>query len=184
MAAHSDASGRGDCAKTGSVVALGMFDGVHIGHQELIRQAITIAHEGGWRCVVYTFKNHPRSVYDRAPRQLMDAATRRAALYALGVDQVDMVDFTKELAERSPEAFIDWLTDRYLVKAVVAGRDFTFGYKGLGTIDTLRALGAARGFTVHETGDVMMDGVKVSSTRIRAAIQNGQSQLAAKMLGR
>lgn len=167
-----------------SVVALGMFDGVHVGHQALVRKAVSLARNHGWRSVVYTFENHPRSVFSVAPALIMDAETRRAALYALGVDQVDMVRFTKELAEMSPEDFLKMLVGRYNVRAVVAGKDFTFGFKGEGTTETLRTLGERMGFEVYEMPDVVLDGEKVSSTRIRAALENGDDALAARMLGR
>lgn len=172
------------CARQPSVVALGMFDGVHIGHQTLVRQAVSIARNHGWCCVVYTFENHPRSVFGQAPALLMDGSTRRAALYALGADRVDMVHFTKTLAEKSPRAFLKLLTSRYDLKVVVAGKDFTFGHKGAGGIENLRTLGAEMGFEVCEMPDVLIDGEKVSSTRIRAALQCGDEELAARMLGR
>jgi riboflavin kinase/FMN adenylyltransferase len=191
LSAATGAAGRDLALKTPEnwadipcVVALGTFDGVHIGHQALIRQAVTLARKHGWRSVVYTFENHPRGIYDKMPVLLMDAATRKAALYGLGVDRVDMVKFTKTLAERSAEAFIKRLTAKYGVRAIVAGSDFTFGYKGAGTLDTLRSLGARLGFEVYETPDVLLDGEKVSSTRIRQALEHGDVRAAAKMLGR
>ena len=172
------------CAGRPAVVALGMFDGVHIGHQALVRRAVEIARNRGWCSVVYTFENHPRSVFDQAPPLLMDAETRRAALYALGADRVDMVRFTKTMANRSPRAFLKLLTGRYDVRVVVAGVDFTFGRRGVGTTETLKALGAEMGFQVVEMPVVLLDGEKVSSTRIRAALERGDDDLAARMLGR
>jgi riboflavin kinase/FMN adenylyltransferase len=161
-----------------------MFDGVHIGHQALVRQAVLIARNNLWRAVVYTFENHPRSVFGQAPEPLMDSGARRAALYRLGADQVDMVKFTKALAEKSPRAFLEMLKARYDVRAVVAGADFTFGHRGAGNIETLRSLGAEMGFQVYETPVVLMNGEKVSSTRIREAMQRGDDDLAERMLGR
>jgi len=179
-----DGPDRGPQGRQPSVIALGMFDGVHIGHQALVRRAVDIARSRGWRSVVYTFENHPRSVFAQTPALIMDAATRRAALYALGVDQVDMVKFTKVLAEKSPRAFLRMLLDRYCVRAVVAGTDFTFGYKGAGDIHALRSMGGEMGFEVYEMPDVLLDGEKVSSTRIRAALERGDAALAARMIGR
>jgi len=177
-------AGAQSCLGQPAVVALGMFDGVHIGHQALVRQAVEIARNNGWRCVVYTFENHPRSVIGMAPAPLMDASARREALLALGVDCVDMVKFTKSFGEKSPRAFLKLLTSRYDVRAVVAGVDFTFGHRGAGNIETLRSLGAEMGFTVCEMPVVLLDGEKVSSTRVRAALQSGDVALAARMLGR
>lgn len=172
------------CLGKSAVVALGTFDGVHIGHQSLVRRAVDIARSRGWRSVVYTFENHPRSVTGMAPTLLMDASARREALRTLGVDCVDMVKFTKSFGEKSPRAFLKLLTARYDVRSVVAGVDFTFGHRGSGSIETLRALGAEMGFEVFEMPVVLLDGEKVSSTRIRAALQNGDEALAARMLGR
>lgn len=182
----SDNSGIGaqPCFGQPSAVALGMFDGVHIGHQALVRQAVEVARNHGWRSVVYTFENHPRSVVGMAPALLMEADARREALLALGADCVDMVKFTKTFGENSPRAFMKLLASRYDVRAVVAGVDFTFGHRGKGNIETLRALGAEMGFEVYEMPVVLLDGEKVSSTRIRAALQSGDEALAARMLGR
>lgn len=176
--------GTNPCFGQPSAVALGMFDGVHIGHQALVRQAVEIARNHGWCSVVYTFENHPRSVVGMAPALLMEADARREALIALGADCVDMVKFTKTFGENSPRAFMKLLASRYDVRAVVAGVDFTFGHRGKGNIETLRALGAEMGFEVYEMPVVLLDGEKVSSTRIRAALQSGDEALAARMLGR
>ena len=172
------------CHGQPSAIALGMFDGVHIGHQALVRRAVEIAKSHGWRSVVYTFENHPRSVVGMAPTLLMDADARREALLKLGADCVDMVKFTKSFGEKSPRAFIKYLSSRYDVRAVVAGVDFKFGHRGSGNIETLRALGAEMGFEVFEMPVVLLDGEKVSSTRIRAALQSGNDALATRMLGR
>ena len=166
------------------VVALGMFDGVHIGHQALVKQAVELARNRNWRAVVYTFENHPKSVFGQPPAPLMEPEARRAALIALGVDQVDMVRFTRTLAAKSPRTFLRMLKNRYDVRAVVAGADFTFGHKGAGNVESLRSLGAEMGFEVYETPVVLMDGEKVSSTRIRNARQFGDEDLAGRMLGR
>jgi riboflavin kinase/FMN adenylyltransferase len=178
------ARGQNPCFGQPCAVALGMFDGVHIGHQSLVRQAVEIARNRGWRSVVYTFENHPRSVVGMAPALLMDADERREALLKLGVDCVDMVKFTKSFGEKSPRAFLKHLASRYDVRAVVAGVDFTFGHLGKGNIETLRALGAEMGIEVFEMPVVLLDGEKVSSTRIRAALQSGDEALAARMMGR
>ena len=169
--------------KQPSVVALGTFDGMHIGHRQVIGQAVEVAHAHGCKAVVFTFENHPRSIYGRAPAMLMTADERRQAMQALGVDTVDMVHFDREMAEMSPRAFLDTLRARYDVRAVVAGSDFTFGYKGAGTIDTLHQEGQALGFDVYEVEFVMLDGQKVSSTRIRNALAHGETTLARIMLG-
>jgi riboflavin kinase/FMN adenylyltransferase len=95
-----------------------------------------------------------------------------------------MVKFTKSFGEKSPRAFLKHLASRYDVRAVVAGVDFTFGHLGKGNIETLRALGAEMGFEVFEMPVVLLDGEKVSSTRIRAALQSGDEALAARMMGR
>ncbi len=166
-----------------SVVALGTFDGMHIGHRAVIRRAVSLAKEKGLVSVVYTFSNHPRSIFAEAPRPLMTAGERRHAMEQMGIDRVDMVEFTRETAALSPEAFLEMLLERYDIKALVAGSDYTYGYKGAGTIETLKEAGKKFGFEVCEVTFVMLGGEKVSSTRIREALAEGNAHLAQEMLG-
>lgn len=167
-----------------AVVALGTFDGMHIGHRAVVARAVEIARARGWRAVVYTFENHPRSVFGKAPRLLMSADERRRAMLEMGVDEVDMLLFDRQMAELSPHDFLARLRSRYDVRAVVAGSDYTFGHRGAGTIETLKREGERSGFAVHEIPFVMLDGEKVSSTRIREAIERGDESSAKEMLGK
>lgn len=167
-----------------SAVALGMFDGMHIGHRQVIAQAVAMARENGWQSVVYTFENHPRSVYAQPPQQLMSAQERRAAMLDMGVDRVDMVHFDMQMARTTPQAFLDELAQRYQLKALVAGSDYTFGYKGLGTVQTLREMEPRYGYILQVVPFVMLEGEKVSSTRIRQALDRGERALADQMLGK
>ncbi len=167
-----------------SAVALGMFDGMHIGHRRVISRTVEIAKEQGWQSVVYTFSNHPRSVFAQAPEPLMDAVQREAVMRSLGVERVDMVTFDREMAALSPEAFLESLTARYRLCAIVCGSDYTFGCKGAGNVDLLRELAPRFGYSLYVVPFVMLEGEKVSSTRIREALSRGNSELADKMLGK
>ena len=174
---------RGEIEKQpGSVVALGMFDGMHIGHRCVIARAVEIAHEMNLKSVVYTFSNHPRAIYDTAPREIMSVEQRRHVMLEMGVDTVDMVLFDRVFSELSPEAFLKQIIERHDVRVIVAGSDFTFGYKGQGTVDTLRAFSKTLGFCVCVVPFVMLDGEKVSSTRIRKAMEAGDAELAKKLM--
>ncbi|MDO4547869.1 MAG: hypothetical protein Q4D04_07225 [Clostridia bacterium] len=166
-----------------SVIALGMFDGMHIGHRAVINKAVSIAGEHAWQSVAYTFMNHPRSVFAEAPELLMDAEKKRATMMEMGIDVVDMVKFDKTIASMSPMEFIEDLANRYDIKVLVAGSDFTFGYKGQGTIETFREYAGVYGYEVCEVPFVMLAGEKVSSTRIRNALAHGEREVAEIMLG-
>lgn len=167
-----------------SAVALGMFDGMHIGHRQVIARAVELAKAHGWQSVVYTFANHPRSVFGQAPLPLMSAQERRQAMLDMGVDRVDMVTFDRTMAETTPRAFLDELAARYDLKALVCGSDYTFGYKGQGTVGTLESMQGRYGYHLYVVPFVMLEGEKVSSTRIRQALERGESALAAQMLGK
>lgn len=164
-------------------VALGMFDGMHIGHRQVIDQAVMLASARGWASAVYTFENHPSSVFAQAPTPLMTSAQRRQAMLQRGVDVVDMVHFDRAMAALEPRDFLKMLCARYDVRAVVVGSDYTYGHLGKGTVDTLRRDSPDFGFEVHEVPFVMLAGEKVSSTRIRAALDSGNTALAHEMLG-
>ncbi len=169
--------------KTGTAVALGMFDGMHLGHQKLIRELLTLAKTRAWRAVIFTFFNHPMSVLGNAPSLLSTADERRNAMLAAGVDAVDMVAFDTSMARTAPEAFIRMLQERYCLKAVVAGFNYTFGAQGKGNADLLRKIGGEEGFETHIVEPVSALGAEVSSSRIRAFLQDGDVTRAAALLG-
>lgn len=166
-----------------AVVALGMFDGMHIGHRELIARCLRIAGAEDALPSVYTFSNHPQSVLrGESPKCLMSADERYALMRRLGVEDLRMVPFTRELAVLSPEAFIASLKELWTLRAVVVGYNYSFGRYGAGKADTLVAIGREQGFDVEVVPPVLLAGEPVSSTRIRALLEEGEVGSAADML--
>lgn len=167
-----------------AVIALGMFDGVHIGHQELLGTAASLADALDAVCCVYTFENHPAELLGRHVELLTGAEERRALLSMFGADEVYMERFDETIMHLSPEAFVRRLCGAWHVRGVVAGFNYTFGDRGAGTSDTLRALGKELGFSVMIVPKVSEDGEPVSSSRIRSLLQTGDVRMAARLLGR
>jgi riboflavin kinase/FMN adenylyltransferase len=170
--------------KSRSVLALGMFDGVHLGHQALIRQAAEAARRLGAEAVAFTFTDAPGKLLHLPVISLSTPAQRVSWLKEAGADRVDMVDFTQSFADLSPEGFLAYLRERYDVAALAAGFNYTFGRYGAGTAETLKQLGAEHGFPVLIAEPVLLDGEPVSSTRIRARISEGAMEAAEALLGR
>ena len=170
--------------KTKSVLALGMFDGVHVGHQALLFQAAQAARELDAQTVAFTFTDAPGKLLHLPVTSLSTPEQRRAWLREAGADRVDMVDFTQDFADLSPEGFLAYLQARYDIAALAAGFNFTFGRRGAGTAQTLRELGAAHGFLTLIAGPVLVDGAPVSSTRVRALVSEGCMAEARALLGR
>ena len=170
--------------KTRSVLALGMFDGVHAGHQSLLGQARELARQLDAQTVAFTFTDAPGKLLHLPVTSLSTPDQRVAWLKAVGADRVDMVDFTRDFADLSPEAFVAYLQVRYHIAALAAGFNYTFGKYGAGTAETLRALGVEHGFQVLIADPVVVDGAPVSSTRIRACIGAGDMEAAQALLGR
>lgn len=175
--------------RRGAAVAIGVFDGLHLGHRAILDRALTRARAAGGRCVVMSFDPHPDVVLApggfHSPPPLTPLGERRRRLIALGVDAVDVLPFTRELAALEPEAFVD----RHLVAphapfALVVGEGFALGRGRSGTVARLAAIGATRGFEVEAVPLVMVDGAPVSSTRIRANLAQGRVAEAARLLGR
>lgn len=169
-----------------SVVTIGKYDGLHVGHMELIREAVEIAQEERLRSVVVTFDRHPDEVLHPAdvPVLLAAATARNQQLVAAGVDRVEELKFTEGLASLSPAEFVDTvLVTRLNARVVVVGSDFKFGHHASGTIETLRVLGAERGVRVVVAEDVTMNGRRVSSTWVREALEAGDIELATRLLG-
>jgi riboflavin kinase/FMN adenylyltransferase len=168
-------------------IALGTFDGVHLGHLRVIQSAIERAQALGVRSAVATFDPRPVSVIvpERAPDSLTSLPRRLELLRAAGVDDVLVIKFTLELASRTPEEFVDEVLVGQLEAAeVVVGQNFRFGHRRAGDVDVLRALGEERGFGVTVAPLFEFDGEPVSSSRIRELIRLKYVEDAARILGR
>ena len=172
-----------------SVVAIGVFDGLHVGHRAILDRALLRARAAGVRSVVMSFDPHPDVVLAkggfRSPPPLTPLGERRERLTALGVDTFDVLPFTRELASLEPEAFVDrHLVTPHAPVALVVGEGFALGRGRSGNVERLRAIGSTRGFEVEAVPLVVLDGAPVSSTRIRASLAQGQVAETARLLGR
>ncbi|MBP3690990.1 MAG: riboflavin biosynthesis protein RibF, partial [Schwartzia sp.] len=170
----------------GCVVAVGTFDGVHIGHRDLLSRAVSLAQDTGVPCVVFTFQNHPLSVLapDRVPPSLSSPEERCRVFASLGVDFVIEESFTKELALLPAEDFLSRLVETLDPRMVVVGENFSFGAGGRGTPEFLAAKGKEMCFHVEKMSLLSYAGKTVSSTRIRALLSEGDVRLAGELLGR
>lgn len=166
----------------GSVIALGMFDGVHIGHRELIRTALRVAAETGCRPIAFTFLNHPAELLGPLPRLLTTSEERISTLKSLGID-VEAVRFDAAMADTPPADFAAMLVNEYGMKHAVMGFNYSFGAKGAGDSETMRKLGNALGFESSIVLPVKLNGITVSSSRIRTLIESGNLEEANILLG-
>ena len=173
-----------------TVVTIGAYDGVHLGHQAVIDQVRTIAAELTALSVVLTFDRHPAMVVrpESAPQLLTDPEQRLELLAATGIDATVVLPFDEDQSHESPESFVHRALVRGLhVRAVVVGEDFHFGAHRRGHVDLLEKLGRSNDFIVRPIELVeRLDGVSepLSSTAIRRALAGGDVTLAANMLGR
>lgn len=170
-----------------SCVALGNFDGVHVGHRQLIGSAVEKAREKGLASAVFTFSNHPKSLIPGAKpvKNIVYQEEKEALIEALGVDYYFNFAFTKEIMTMPPETFVKtFLADKMNAKEIFCGFNYHFGYKGEGDTKLLRILGAKYGFHVNEVKAVSIDGDVVSSTLIRNMIMAGEMEECSKYLGR
>lgn len=162
-----------------TAVALGAFDGLHIGHRAVIRKAV----ESGYLPVVFTFRDNPAERLAGRCSYLTTVAERLRILESWGVEAVVMPDFA-DVAAWDPERFLDMLCDDLNAAVLSCGADFCFGKNAAGNADTLRAFCAQTGAVLHIAETVRYGGEVVSATRIRGAIGRGDMQEAAAMLGR
>ncbi len=167
-------------------MALGSFDGIHVGHQSLIKRVIQLAKDHNGTSVVFTFGNHPLTVLapNKVPPQIEDSASRIAVLEKTGVDVLLELPFTSEMAKETPEIFLEFLKDKIAPKYVVVGPNFSFGYKGEGTPKYLMDNSEKFGFVTEISPIVTIDDEVVSSTSIRKFIADGDLSEANKFLGR
>lgn len=171
----------------GACVALGNFDGFHLGHQAVVGRAVARAHAEGRPAIVATFDPHPMRYFrpGTAPFRLTTLDQREALFAAAGADAMYVFQFDAALAGLSAEAFVtERLVGAMGVAGVATGEDFTFGKGRSGDIPMMRRLGEAHGFAVDTVAPVTLDGEPVSSTRVREALRSGDPRAAARLLTR
>jgi len=168
-------------------LAIGFFDGVHLGHQQVIRQALDDAGQGESEAVAVTFDPHPATVIapERAPALVYSLERKLATLAGLGVRHTLLLHFDETLCRQSGEAFVRGLQSHWEgIDSICVGNQFRFGHRREGNVALLRRMGEDIGFAVHGLAAVALDGEPVSSTRIRASIRQGDFGKAGQMLGR
>jgi riboflavin kinase/FMN adenylyltransferase len=170
-----------------SVVAIGVFDGLHLGHDLILRRALERA--AGGPCMVVSFDPHPDLVLASKgfhfPAPLTPLQEKRVRLLAMGVGRLEVLPFTRELAALEPEVFVRrHLVEPYHPGALVVGEGFALGRGRAGTVERLRRIGEGVGFTVEAVPLLEVDGAAVSSTRIRDLLSLGRVAEAARLLGR
>ncbi len=171
----------------GSVVCIGAFDGLHLGHRALVRHAATRARELALPAVALSFEPLPREFFSKAlpPPRLTLARAKAQGLSALGSDGVGLLRFDARMAAMSAEDFVRRvLVGRLQAREVWIGPDFRFGNRRGGDLALLQRMGAGLGFVAREIAPVTAQGERVSSTRIREALRNGDFTEAARLLGR
>ncbi len=170
-----------------TVLTLGVFDGLHIGHQKIIETVVTHARATGAVATVVTFDPHPRAVLhsQSAPPLLQTLDQRLANFEVLGIEQAIVIHFDRAFAAQTAEDFIrDIIHDRLHAKEVYLGKGFAFGRGREGHIDLLRKMSGELGFVADEVDEVRLRGHRISSSRIREQLDLGHVDLVRRMLGR
>lgn len=168
-------------------LAIGVFDGVHLGHQHIIRQTITDARQQQAIALIVTFDRHPNAIVapDRLPPFIHSLPQKLRNIESLGADALLVIRFDEPFSRQTGENFIRSLAhDLGRIQSICVGSDFVFGHKRSGDVALLKKLGGEMGFQVHGLIAVALDGHPVSSTRIREAIRAGDFDAASQMLGR
>ena len=171
----------------GRSVAIGIFDGVHLGHQALVNGAIRWAQQDKLRSAILTFEPHPALVLapQYAPKMLEPLSRRLERFEALGLDEVFIQPFDMEFAQMSPQDFVqNVLVDQLKVRHVTVGEGFVFGSKQTGNVDLLTRMGQTRGFSAHPVSHIRQTGMVASSSKIREFIVAGKIEGATLLLGR
>lgn len=167
-------------------MTIGVYDGVHRGHQRVIADLRAAASERGLFTTVVTFRRHPAAVLapDRVPPQLTTLQRRLELFASFGVEQVALLEFDEEFRSRSAESFVtDILVGALDTRFVAVGREFRFGYRQSGDVSLLEKLGAELGFAVVPVA-LLGDSAPISATRIREVLSRGDVAGAAQLLGR
>ena len=168
-------------------VALGNFDGVHLGHQEILRRTVEAAHGKGREAIVYTFDPHPRVVLNQAVEipQITTSDEKASLLEYLGIDVLILAEFTKDFARQTPQDFVEnTLVEELAIKNLFVGENYRFGSGRSGDPSQLKHMGRERNFSVHVVPSVKVGEEVVSSTLIRKLLLGGKVIRANEMLGR
>ena len=184
MPAHEElarASPHGD-----TVLTIGTFDGVHLGHQHLLGRLCEIAAQKGLVPLVLTFRNHPRTVLNPGLKlhYISTVDERVELIHSLGVEVVVPLDFTLELSRLRAREFVSMLGQHLRMKGLVVGPDFALGHRREGDLPTLRRLGEEMDFWVEPVEPILLDGRPVKSSQVRSMIGEGDVESLSRMLGR
>jgi len=173
-------------APKGRTLAIGNFDGVHLGHRRIVQAAVEKAAEAGEEATVITFEPHPAAVLrPDAPRDMLTTFEDKAEEFRrLGVDLVLCLRFDRAFAALSPDAFVRTVLVPIGARDVFVGANYRFGHNRAGDAGTLAELGGKHGFAVHPQDFLARDGQRVSSSRVRAALKAGDVGEARELLGR
>ena len=165
------------------IYALGFFDGVHLGHQALLKACRDLADSAGLQAAAITFDAHPQSLLTQdAPKLINTTADRVTLLKAFGMDSVRVLPVTGDVLSTPWERFLAQLLEENAV-GFVCGRDFRFGHRGEGTAQKLSAWCQAKGLSCHIVDDRCLDGIRISSSHIRSLLESGDLERANRFLG-
>lgn len=169
-----------------AVITIGNFDGVHLGHQALIRHTVAEAKKLGVSSALLTFQPHPQVVLRPDPVPVISSRHLRLRVFeSLGLNSAYFIPFTTELAKLEPETFVfDYLLSRFRIRKLIIGFDFHFGRKRAGNAELLGEISRKHGFAFEVFAEIMLKGEKVSSTMVRKALAGGDFKCAERLLGR
>ena len=168
--------------KNGTIVALGMFDGVHMGHRKLLETTVKVAKRTNLTPIVYTFENHPAGLFGNEPKNLLSREESFRRIRSMGIGIVEVDKFDRIMCETEPMVFIDMLRRRFDMRGAIVGFNYTFGRGAGANASDLCAYGRENGLFVEVIPGVTYDGELVSSTAIRRYIEEGNIERANGML--
>jgi len=173
-----------DIQKYNNYIALGSFDGLHIGHLSLIYKVVEVATKNNGKSMVFTFKNHPKTLIDKGtpPKLLMDNNRKIEILRTYKIDIICFREFDLEFMKMTPKEFVEFLVFKHNVKGFVVGFNYKFGYKNLGNVELLRQLQNEYGYELYVMEPCKYNDEIISSTRIRKSLEDGDVLDASKML--
>lgn len=173
-----------DIQNSNNYIALGSFDGLHIGHLSLIYKVVDVAKQNNGKSMVFTFRNHPKTLINKedAPKLLMSNDRKVEILRIHKVDIVCFQEFNLEFMKMTPKEFVEFLVVKYNVKGFVVGFNYKFGYKNLGDVELLKQLQDEYGYELYVMEQCTYKDEVISSTRIRKSLEDGEVLDASKML--